>query len=393
MNPIQETIFDFIEGPGAFYGYFLQRINIGVDNKQPTIYISGDSNGQIRMNYNEEWFNNLPAKERMAVIEHEILHIANKHGKRFDEERNLPGNHDKATAYLIGADCAINQLVDNMPKDSVTYEKVKQLLEQEGIAHGLEQNREAEYYVNYLKMVKASKPMGGKGDKGGQGCNHFDKSSQEKGMDDVSNNEVEEIVKESAKQAGSVPAGIEKILEELTRITKLNWKQLLRLNCAKSIKAESRPSWKRLRRRSEVEVKGHVNNYKPRIVVAIDTSGSIYGSPGTLEEFTGQLSNIQSCFGGEFTVVECDAQIQKVYKLRRSIKPDRKFKGGGGTDFRPVFDLCEKELKPGLLIFFTDGEGAFPSQAPHFKTLWASIYDNKSQYPFGDYIKIDINEK
>ena len=379
LSPIQETIFDFIEGPGAFYGYFLQKLYIHIDNTQPTLYVySKDS--RLSMGYNDKFFNSLTYKERMAVIEHEILHIANNHTNRFCAERER--NKEKDNAYLIGTDCAINQLVDDMPKGSVDLKGVNKILQNNNITtQDIEPNKEAEYYVELLKKVKGK-------NKGG--CNHFDRSGEEKGLDELSRNEIEEILKECGREAGHIPRGIDKVLEELTRITKLNWKQLLRMSCSRSIKAETRRSWKRLNRRSEVEIKGTVCNYKPRIVVAIDTSGSIYSSPGTLEEFTGQLVNIKQCFGGEFMVVECDTMIQKVYKLTRGLKPDRCYKGGGGTDFSPVFDLCEKELHPGLLIFFTDGEGSFPTQKPNFKTLWASIYDNKTKFPFGDYIKIDI---
>lgn len=403
MNPIQETIFDFLDDGGrAFYGYFLQRLEITRNDKQPTLRIMGKG-GRILLEYNEPYFLSKTPKERMALIEHEILHIANAHGKRLDAERNLTPNLNKQPAYLIGADLSINQLIPDMPKDAVSYKEAAEFLKDQGIIHNLEADREAEYYVQILKEYMEKRMVKGPGDKEGsakatkemekgvgEGCHHFDESSEDKGIGDVEQNEAEDLIKAAARQAGTVPDGIEKVLESLTKISKPNWKQLLRMNCAKSIKAETRPSWHRLRRRSEFEVKGRVNNYKPQIVVAIDTSGSIYGSPGTLEEFTGQLTEIQAAFGGEFTVVECDASIQKIYKLRRAIKPDQKFKGGGGTDFRPVFELCEKELHPGLLIFFTDGEGAFPDKKPKFRTLWASIYDNKEQYPFGDYLKVDI---
>ena len=45
--------------------------------------------------------------------------------------------------------------------------------------------------------------------------------------------------------------------------------------------------------------------------------------------------------------------------------------GGGGTDFRPFFKEMEKPGHDGaLLIYFTDGYGTFPDNAPQQELLW-----------------------
>ena len=46
--------------------------------------------------------------------------------------------------------------------------------------------------------------------------------------------------------------------------------------------------------------------------------------------------------------------------------------GGGGTDFRPVFRYIDEhyELDPSLLIFFTDGYGAYPERPPQYPVMW-----------------------
>ena len=389
MSIIQDIVINMLNSEHIFYGYLIQNMRFVKNDKQPTLAITG-KDGQVTMHYNENWLKSLTPDEQMASIEHEILHIANNHNERFAGRES-----DKFQGpYLIGTDCAINQLIPDMPKICIQPKNVEDILKKHGIIKGpLELNREAELYVNYLKQVVEKNKEDLEKGEAGQGCNHFDYSDDEKGMGDLEKELFKQQCIEAGKQAGSTPAGIDKLIEEWTRIAKLNWKQLLKINCMKSIKAEKHYSWKRLRRRSEFEVKGLVYDYKPKIVVAIDTSGSIYGSPGILEEFIGQLNNIRESSGHDIDVIECDAAIQKEYKLKRGIQVQKNFKGGGGTDFRPVFDMCERKYNPGILVYLTDGEGSFPSKAPQFKTIWCSIYNNEQSFPFGKFIHLDINDK
>jgi predicted metal-dependent peptidase len=58
--------------------------------------------------------------------------------------------------------------------------------------------------------------------------------------------------------------------------------------------------------------------------------------------------------------------------------------GGGGTSFIPVFEEIEKrDIKPALLIYFTDLLGRFPEVAPNYPVLWVSTNEN-AVAPFGE---------
>jgi predicted metal-dependent peptidase len=64
--------------------------------------------------------------------------------------------------------------------------------------------------------------------------------------------------------------------------------------------------------------------------------------------------------------------------------------GGGGTDFRPVFDwIADQPYQPDALVYLTDGLGAFPQSAPPYPTIWGAIYKGV-KYPFGDVVEIEI---
>ena len=64
--------------------------------------------------------------------------------------------------------------------------------------------------------------------------------------------------------------------------------------------------------------------------------------------------------------------------------------GGGGTDFRPIFNLLESH-EPDVLIYLTDGYGDFPAQAPKVSTLWVvppgGLEDEG--FPFGDVLRLE----
>jgi len=63
-----------------------------------------------------------------------------------------------------------------------------------------------------------------------------------------------------------------------------------------------------------------------------------------------------------------------------------KLLGGGGTDFREVFEFVEGLPNINLLIYFSDGEGVFPKNIPYFDTLW--ILNKENEVPFGSSIVI-----
>ncbi len=115
-------------------------------------------------------------------------------------------------------------------------------------------------------------------------------------------------------------------------------------------------------------------------VIAVDTSMSCSGElvRTFLSETCGILFQTESFFKKvRIHVIQCDEQVQAdtvITSLSELSDFAGQFevKGGGGTDFRPVFayveDLRERgELKrlKGLL-YFTDGRGIFPAKRPDY---------------------------
>ncbi|RLI43478.1 hypothetical protein DRO59_01005 [Candidatus Bathyarchaeota archaeon] len=66
--------------------------------------------------------------------------------------------------------------------------------------------------------------------------------------------------------------------------------------------------------------------------------------------------------------------------------------GSHNTDFRPIFeDVEERRLKPTILVYFTDGYGAFPEKAPPYPVLWVVVEGPGTigvEFPFGRVLMI-----
>ena len=66
---------------------------------------------------------------------------------------------------------------------------------------------------------------------------------------------------------------------------------------------------------------------------------------------------------------------------------EKGIKGGGGTDFRPVFDyITEHDLKPETMVYLTDLYGDFPHEAPAYPVVWAAT--TNENVPWGDVVRI-----
>ena len=124
-------------------------------------------------------------------------------------------------------------------------------------------------------------------------------------------------------------------------------------------------------------------------VIAIDTSGSVYGE--LVQKFVQKTYNILKQSESFFTkinlhIIQCDTNIQEDAKITSQEEFDRylesmTLKGFGGTDFRPVFRYVDKMIKNREftnlkgLIYFTDGYGVFPERQPDYSTAFVFIDD------------------
>jgi len=119
-----------------------------------------------------------------------------------------------------------------------------------------------------------------------------------------------------------------------------------------------------------------------RIVIAVDTSGSV--DETLLSTFLGEINSIMQSYPNyEVDIITADAKIQshKVFLPGESL--EYKISGGGGTDFRPVFEYIDQQINYlTLLLYFTDGKGTFPKSEPSYDVMW--VMPEELDVPFGE---------
>lgn len=123
------------------------------------------------------------------------------------------------------------------------------------------------------------------------------------------------------------------------------------------------------------------------LVIAIDTSGSCSAEMVRrfLQESYGILGEKENFFRHmKVYFIQCDCVIQDVVCVHseeewKQYCKKLEIQGRAGTDFRPVFRYVEKlrrerELKDLKgLIYFTDGDGIYPREAPEYETAFVFV--------------------
>ena len=120
---------------------------------------------------------------------------------------------------------------------------------------------------------------------------------------------------------------------------------------------------------------------KPRLLVGIDTSGSMTSE--ALDRVAKEIQRLARL--ARLTLVECDAAVHRIYPMAGRLGP---FVGGGDTDFVPVFDEARAGRDFEGLVYFTDGKGNLPAVAPSVPTLWALTHGDPFNPGWGLVIRL-----
>lgn len=124
-------------------------------------------------------------------------------------------------------------------------------------------------------------------------------------------------------------------------------------------------------------------------VIGVDLSGSI--GEATANYFGAHMNSIlEDCKPELMAAMYFDDGVDSVVEYVPDDLPITfSARGGGGTDFRPVFEKIERcGYQPDVLIMLTDTFGTFPDVPPDYPVIWASIYKD-AQVPFGELVYIN----
>lgn len=352
-----------------------------------------------RLFINPDFCATLSDQEIVTVLAHEVLHCALGHIVR------MPAGADMKT-WNIAADNEVNWQLEEVNKKSglnpFPWPSCGKILEDrfEGQA--------AEIIYNTLANEKPKEQKGNQSKQGTSGQKKGKSKSQGQDQAGETKKSFGEIIpvpqdqKEELKQVweraivqadkmarerGNIPSAIKELIEEITT-TKIDWKSLLRDYLSATAKEDYSFQHANMRYADTDFLLPSLHNEKPgHLVFAIDTSGSI--SRELLTEYIAEAQRaLDELEPEKLTVIYIDAAIQSLREYQPGDKIDLEILGGGGTDFRPVFEAMNKaDDMPKVVVYLTDLAGQFPTECPEYQTLW--ITETKGQaVPFGEVIEV-----
>lgn len=190
--------------------------------------------------------------------------------------------------------------------------------------------------------------------------------------------QITDIVKSSSSW-GSLPGGLIELIKK-TAEGKIDYRAVLRMFRASILSQKRRLTRMRPSRRFGFEQMGSRYDFTTRLLIAIDTSGSV-GS-----EDLGRYLNVTTSFFKygiqQIDVLMFDAKVQgkplALTDAKKNIK-ELKVSGRGGTDFQAPVDYAVEHPEYDGLIIITDGCASCPdTERLRTKLLW--VIDNESSY-------------
>jgi predicted metal-dependent peptidase len=365
-----------------FFGSIAMKMGVKITDAIGTFAVDGRD-----LYVNPTFAATLSEPEMIGVLCHEVLHIANLHHLRKGER-----DHQR---WNMACDYVINPIVlgaeMSLPSDALNDPQYRGM--------------SAERVYDLLPETKGSN-----GDQPGDGPDHpgsfgevLDGTTKTNGTKmtaaerQIAENEVKVMVAEAAeaaRQQGKLPSSISKMIGEVLAAS-VNWRDVLRRFVAQTV--VTNVSWVRPNRRligHGIRIPGAIKNNVGELVIGFDTSGSIYEDPKAAQQYCSEISALVADTKPErIHVIMCDSTVQSAVTYEPDEMPDifkalsSQLRGGGGTDFRPVFRWVEDNgIDPVAMIYLTDMEGYFPSEPPTYPVLWAKTTDHKA--PFGEEVRV-----
>jgi len=383
-----------------FFGNMATRLRIlAADDWLPTAAVDGRN-----LYYNTQFFNAMDNKEIEFVVAHEILHMVFDHLGR----RDWHGADRNPMLYNISADYIVNntlvrdrigtkpRIVDcyqDFKYEGWTSEEVYDELFKEAEKNGEEYLKQLGEMLD--EHLDPESDEEGKGDAEGKDANGNGVSKRQPKFSEEEMKQIKDEIKENmlssaqAAGAGNVPAGVVRMIKELTE-PKMNWRELLRQQIQSTIKSDytfSRPS--RKGQMSGAILPGMNFQDTIDIAVAIDMSGSISNDQGA--DFLGEIKGIMDEYQDYNIKVWCfDTKVYNEQDFSSDGGDDLldyEIMGGGGTDFQANWTyMKETGYVPKKFIMFTDGY-AWDSwgDEDYCDTVFVihSHHDKNLQAPFG----------
>ncbi|OYY92385.1 MAG: hypothetical protein B7Y41_16205 [Hydrogenophilales bacterium 28-61-23] len=376
--------------------------------------------------FNPDYIGRLTLEQTQFVLAHEAMHCALSHFNR--------RNHRQKHRWDVACDYAVNMILDeermrgpdnalmNAAYRGLTAEEIYPVLHEdppeetqdmhlfdnepsEGGGEGEPQEQDDAERGQGQGQGEKSEPTqgesGGKPDrqdrqegKGGQEPEQQQSNESQMPPPPTDPDKLDEQWKsrlaaaaQAARQAGKLSQSMLRLVDNLLA-PQLPWRALLARYMMNAARDDY--SFQRTSRREGEALMPRLYSQSVNVIVVLDTSGSI--THEELQEFLTEIDALKAQVRATVTLHACDDKLDANgpwrYAMWESMTLPAEISGGGGTDFRPVFEWISKDqLNPDLLVYFTDAEGRFPEREPAYPVAW--LVKGKAGTPFG--IRIQLN--
>ena len=309
--------------------------------------------------YNDTYIESLSNEELAFVLTNSAMHQAFNHQNRL--ENRMPWLWSLATDYAINSLLVNNglEIPDHinydMRFDDMSAEAIYATLENE-----IDDDKHTPEQISHIS---------------------FENQQEQEIEDEESLIDMSEQLLNKAKLQGDLPLGIEIFVPNLFE-GKISWEDELYQVIEQAVKFDYRLFPANKRYLSSGIALPSLSSSKAKVVIAIDSSGSIEGS--LLSKFLTEVESIMNTFTNfEIDLLIADAKVQEHHILYAGDELSYTIKGGGGTNFENTFIYIDENIEDiNLLLYFTDGFGKFPIEEGNFNTVWVLTKDD-IDVPFG----------
>lgn len=366
IDILQFNIGALINSKNSFWGYLFSILEKEKnDNLDCPMCVSINKNFRYFLTYNSNMLKSMSNSDIIFVLEHEGMHILNRHVELFYEffsDTNNIKYHDKMSTAV---DLAVNSLIN--ANDYIIVKDKKYFLELPKL-YKFPEKKSTEYYFNELNKENS------------QNKNKFDNHKNWLTIPpDIINdptfsnkvlNNLKNIIlnaKENfTKSKGTLSGELEELIGNILDTSKLSYYEIIKRLIISRKKLKLSKSFNKVSRKKSYLFldNPHLNNsilpfpgkkYENSFTVCIiiDTSGSM-SIESISESFKGISNLLENDINTEIIVIEVDTKVEKVYKCKKISDIQFEVKGRGGTILSPAFDES-KNYKPDVILCFTDG--------------------------------------
>ncbi len=323
--------------------------------------------------YNPGYIERLNLDQMQFVIAHEALHCALSHFER--RGRRARSRWDIACDHAVNPVLAAEGLAPPPGTliltvfEGMTAEEIYPLIDEESSEETMDQHL-----------------YGDEGAGKGSASGNMPSPPSQKELAALSEAWRQHLA-QALQQAGKLEGGLARLVGELLQPS-LSWRALLSRHLAQLARDDY--SYQRPFRREGEMILPSLRSMQADLVVALDTSGSV--SEEEAKEFLAEIDAIKGQLRARIVLLACDASIcgngPWYFEPWDEFSMPESFLGGGGTDFRPVFDWVERqEIRPDVLLYFTDARGEFPEGEPSYPVIW--LVKGSGGVPWGERVQLN----